>query len=586
MMHTAHLERSESTKWLSRLTVADGLFLLIVAAAAIMRLVNLGQIPLSPAEAESALAVWQLWQPQPLTAAIGSPTYFTLTALLTQLLGFSDAVMRLVPALFGLGIVWLPWLLRARLGTTGALVASLLLSVSPLLAVTARSAGGDSMALFALLLLVIAMLRYQETANRRWLYPFFAALGLGLASAPLFYSGLATLVIAWLIHSAIGLRLFADGFTRPERDDVRRAALFGGVLLVAISTIFLWDPAGLGAAARLFADWLARFSFQGDLATLLDPFLAAGRYELILLMLGIPALIWAIWRNQPLATFSLYWLVAILALMLLQRGHLANVVLLILPGYLVIGVYANALLVERRDVMSWALAGGLLLLGFLMLVNFARYNRIATFSPQELTSVWIMVFAFAFAAVTIYFVATWNLTAGYQGVLLSLLALFVFYNWGTAWWLGHVAANDPRERWVSVATADDVRLLAGTLGDVSRQTLNANAGLDIFSAVDSPVLRWYLRDFARLQVGDALPAGAQNAVVITPFQSENVALGSDYLGSDFGLIRNGVRPPATGSQTPLLETFRWWLFHETAAEINVERVIVWLRADLAHQEAR
>ena len=583
MMLTERLERSGS--WLSRLTVADGLFLTIVAAAAVMRLVNLGRIPLPPAEAESALAVWQLWQPQPLTAAIGSPAYFTLTALLTQLLGFSDAVMRLVPALFGLGVVWLPWLLRARLGTIGALLTSLLLAVSPLLAITARSAGGDSIALFALLLLVVAILRYQGTAGRRWLYPLFAALGLGLASAPLFYSGLATLAVAWLIHSAIGLHLFAGGFTRPERDDVRRAALSGGALLVAISTIFLWYPAGLGAAARLFAGWLARFSFQGDLAALLDPFLAAGRYELILLALGIPALLWATWRNRPLATFSLYWVAAILALMLLQRGYLANAVLLTLPGYLAIGVYANALLAGRRHVMSWALAGGLILLGSLMLVNFARYNRIALFSPQELTSVWIVVFAFAFAAVTIYFVATWNVTAAYQGVLLSLLALFIFYNWGTAWWLAHIAANDPRERWVSVATADDVRLLASTLGDVSRQALNANAELDIFSAVDSPVLRWYLRDFNRLQVSDTLPAGAQNAVVITPLESENVALGSDYLGSDFGLINSGVRP-ATASQTPLLDTFRWWLFHETAAEINVERVIVWLRADLAQQETR
>lgn len=579
MTRTAHLERSE-LKWLSQLTVADGLFLLIVVAAAVMRLVNLDRIPLLLAESENALAVWQLWHPESTTAALGSPAYFTLTAPLTQILGFSDAVMRLVPALFGLGVVWLPWLLRAQLGTIGALVTSLLLAVSPLLAVTARTASGDSIALFALLLLVVAFLRFEETADQRWLYTLFAALGLGLASAPLFYSGLVTLAVAWLIHSAIGLPLFADRFTWPERDVVRRAALFGGVLFVAISTLFLWQPAGLGASARLLADWLAQFSLQGELSELLDPFVAIGRYEMILLVLGIPALIWATWRNQALAAFGLYWVTAILVLMLLQRGVVANVTLITLPGCLAIGLYANAMLARQRDATTWALAGGLLLLGMLMLVNVARYSRVAIHTPQELAPVWITVFAFAFAVVTVYFVATWNAMAAYQGVLLSLLGLFVFYNWGTAWWLGHYAANDPRERWVTVATDDDVRLLASNLRDISRQTVNADGELDVFSTVDTPALRWYLRDFRRLQVGQTLPAGVQNAIIITPSQTENLALGSDYLGSDYGLIRNGLRATATTGQIPLLDTLRWWLFHETTAEINEERIILWLRADL------
>ncbi|MCA9976953.1 MAG: glycosyltransferase family 39 protein, partial [Anaerolineales bacterium] len=197
--------RQSTPGWWQRLTVADGLLLLIGIAAAILRLTNLSSLPLSPTEAEAALGVWQLWQPGVTAVSIHSPAYFTLTALLTQILGDGEAIMRLVPALFGVGIVFLPWLLRKRLGQIGMLVTSLLLAVSPLGTAAARTASGDSMALFALLLLFAAWLRYEdstgavgtETGDTRWLYVAMSALALGLTSSHLFYGGLITLLLAW-----------------------------------------------------------------------------------------------------------------------------------------------------------------------------------------------------------------------------------------------------------------------------------------------------------------------------------------------------------------------------------------------------
>ncbi|HCB49372.1 MAG TPA: hypothetical protein DEP47_07590, partial [Chloroflexi bacterium] len=79
---------------------------------------------------------------------IGSPLYFTMTGLISQVMGYSDEVMRLVPALFGIALTVLPWFLRHRSDKLGALVASLLLAVSPTLTFTSRIAGGQSAALF------------------------------------------------------------------------------------------------------------------------------------------------------------------------------------------------------------------------------------------------------------------------------------------------------------------------------------------------------------------------------------------------------------------------------------------------------
>lgn len=567
--------------WWWRLTVADGLLALIGVAAAVLRLAALGQVPLSPQEAENALAAWQFWQPEGITVAVNSPAYFSLTSLITQVLGYSDAVVRLIPALFGLAIVLLPWFLRNRLGYVGALTLSLLLAVSPMQTIAARTAGGDAIALFALALMVVAFLRYQETRERPWYYVLFAGLGLGLASSPLFYSGLVSLAVAWLLQATVGPPLFGPGYylAWPGRATLRTAAVFSGGVLVVVSTLFLWYPAGLGAVARLPADWLAQFSLQGDLQRWLDPFLALGRYELVLILLGIVAALWATLRNQALATFNVYWIIGIFILILLQRGYMPNALLATLPGYLTLGIFVSATLAKRVNVMAWGLAGGLILIGVLIFVNVARFIRVVNFNPQQLTNVWLALFAFAFAAATVYFVATWDVRAAYQGTLLAILALFVFYNWGTGWWLGHYTANDPHERWVTAGTDDDVRLLVDVVREISRQTINSSFELDIFSTVDTPVLHWYLRDFSNFQVGETLPIAAQNSAIISPAQAE-LTLGSDYLGSDYGLIRTRLQPQGAGSPTPLYDSLRWWLFHEATAVIDEERVILWLRADL------
>lgn len=48
---------------LTNLTIEQGLYLLLVLIAAVVRLVGLDNIPLSPAEAGEALSVYQFWQP-------------------------------------------------------------------------------------------------------------------------------------------------------------------------------------------------------------------------------------------------------------------------------------------------------------------------------------------------------------------------------------------------------------------------------------------------------------------------------------------------------------------------------------------
>lgn len=574
---------SESASWWERLTIADGLFVLVLVLGTVIRFVNLGQIPLAEREAELALAVWQFWQPGQDALAISSPAYFTFTSLLTQIFGFGDGVMRLVPAVFGLGMVCLPWLIRHRIGNIGALVACSFLAISPLNVAISRTVGGDAIALFAMLLLFVAMMRYQEQGNSRWLSVAFAALGLGLASAPLFYSGLVTLAVAWFAASRMGVELGA--FT-PESSGWRTAVLVGIAVFAACSSFFLWYPVGFGAAVQMLGTWLGQFG-GGNGRTLADPFLALGRYEPGLVILGTAAILWAIWRGRGQwghywNLVFVYWLLAGLLLMLVQVGVMSNALVITLPGYLLIGLMAEAALRERAVTpLSWGVAALIFLLFMLIMVNVGRFLRVIVFNPQEVQYLFVIVLGFVLVAALLFLALAMDVTAVMQGILLACLAFFAFVAWGTGWWLAHSAANDPRERWVMDGTDSDVRLLLESLHTFSRQFSNSNNELEIATNVDTAVMRWYLRAFGNAEIGQTLPVTGDHPVLITPAATE-LQLGNAYTGADYGLSLH--KSPPTAATTPLnsaVETLRWWFFHDSTQPVENERVILWVRADLA-----
>jgi hypothetical protein len=217
--------------------------------------------------------------------------------------------------------------------------------------------------------------------------------------------------------------------------------------------------------------------------------------------------------------------------------------------------------------------------GAIVLVNTARFLRVSLVE-QQVANLWISLMGIASAALFIYYLWTEQQKSIKQGLWLGILTLSLLYQWGAAWNLTHVAANDPREGWVTEATAADVLWLADTVKDISRRANNSDYDIPLFSAVDTPALRWYLRDFRQAEFGQVLPLGAQYALIITPATNSEPALGDDYLGGDFGLMR-GKTEEEFLSATPLLDALRWALFHESPRGTREERVILWVRADVA-----
>ena len=614
---------------LAGLTVADGLMALIVGAAAVLRLGDLGGPLLSPSEATAALANWQFWSAAPLTMPVASPAYFAFTHLVMALGGSSDAAARLVPAIFGLLTVALPWLWRggARRGRARPvvwLVTGLFMAVSPLLVAVSRTAGGDAIALFALLLLAVAGLHRRQatdTAARRWAIVAGAALGLGLTSSPLFYSGLVALLIAALaarrkrnVAQAVALapgaeernqdRLhhnadvaqaieLASGAEERNQDGLRYSAIAAAVTFLLVSTSLLLYPAGVGAALRLLPAWLGQFGLPaaetGQAEALVSPLLALLRYEPAIIVLGLPAalLVWRAERRHGL--FLALWLGLAALVALLQASVLSNIAAITLPAYLLIGGGAAALWPDipwrdaaRRDGrrISWGTAMAVIGLGALVLAAVARFTRLGLFNGEDARLIALALLAFVLAALAVLVARASDSPAARRGAFAGMPALLLFWQWGVAWQLSRAGANDPRERWVVTGVDDDARVLVDLLTGASLQMANSDRDLIVFSQVDSPVLRWYLRAFPGFAAGPALPINTAADVVITPAEIEP-ALPNDYFGADFGLLQREI--PGTGPAT-LTDRLRWWLFRESSAPLEVERVVVWIRSDLLQGE--
>jgi predicted membrane-bound mannosyltransferase len=112
------------------------------------------------------------------------PLLFHLNALVYFLFGASDATSRYAPALAGVVVVWLPYLLRGPrfLGRWGALATSALLLISPTILYQSRYIRHDIYTVAGALLMFICIVRYVHQPERKWLVTFLVTTALMLAN--------------------------------------------------------------------------------------------------------------------------------------------------------------------------------------------------------------------------------------------------------------------------------------------------------------------------------------------------------------------------------------------------------------------
>ncbi|MDP9370316.1 MAG: TIGR03663 family protein [Chloroflexota bacterium] len=169
-----------------RISVETTLYGVFILLAVVTRFWDLGSRTLHHDESLHAYYSWLLATGQGYVhnPLMHGPFLFHANALVYLLFGDSDASSRFMPALFGVVLVGLPFLLRGplHLGRWGALAASALFLISPSFLYYSRYIRHDIYTIVGTFLLFICIVRYIERPERRWLVTGGAAIGLLLTN--------------------------------------------------------------------------------------------------------------------------------------------------------------------------------------------------------------------------------------------------------------------------------------------------------------------------------------------------------------------------------------------------------------------
>jgi uncharacterized protein (TIGR03663 family) len=148
------------------------LYVLLAIIGVITRFWDLGLRAISHDESLHALYSWKLYAGQGYqhSPMMHGPFLFHANALIYALFGDNDFTARIVPALFGVAMIVLPYFLRKWLGRTGALVVALLFTISPSFLYYSRYIRNDIYITVWVMIMTIALFKYIDERKDKWLY--------------------------------------------------------------------------------------------------------------------------------------------------------------------------------------------------------------------------------------------------------------------------------------------------------------------------------------------------------------------------------------------------------------------------------
>ena len=162
---------------LPAITNEIAIFAGIILLAIITRFYDLGTRVMSHDESLHTYFSWLLYRGQGYqhTPMMHGAFQFHMIALSYFLFGVSDFTARIPVVLFSIATVWMVWYWGRYLGKWGAIVAGILLVLSPYMLYYGRYVRNESYTGLAGLLLLYSILRYLETGEKRYLYFVTAA---------------------------------------------------------------------------------------------------------------------------------------------------------------------------------------------------------------------------------------------------------------------------------------------------------------------------------------------------------------------------------------------------------------------------
>jgi len=566
-----------------------------------LRLIGLGSLPLSDAEAGWALQAMRVADgAKPLLGS--NLAYITPTSLLFFLFGTSNFLARFVPALAGTALVFAPVLFRKRIRLVPGLLLSIFIALDPGLVALSRMAGS---AILAATFVIFAWGCWLDERPRA-----AGILGaLALMSGPSVWMGLLGLALTRGIiyglertNEKTAKTESADEATAPPKDEaiaspersgreaLKPALAYGAGTLLLGSTMFFLSPNGLSAWLGALPEFVRGWGIaSGVPGTRL--LLALLAYQPLALLFGLISVVRGFWYGRRRSMQLSFWFAIALALALLYPSReVGDLVWALVPLWTLTAMYLSDYVTvfpeERREV-----GGVVLLVAFMLLFGWLNYTSIALdplgMANQTPTAIMIggrqidflpsryilMISIFLLLTVSLLLVGLgWSIrTAVYGGIWGFALTLMV-YSLGVAWGATGLRTPAGWELWSVGSVPEQAGYLQATVTDISEWSTGSGAMQEVkVVGVASPALEWLLREqnaefVTTLDVNDTPP-------ILISHETSSPDLPAEYRGQDFYWRSQ----PAWS----VLHPFDWitWSVFRTLPQ-DRETLVVWVRSDI------
>jgi len=474
-----------------RARLAVGLLLVLLAAgAAAFRLPRLGERPMHADEAVQAARSRHLWlhgryvyDPD----EYHGPTLQYATLLNLWISGAEDfahttkTTYRIVPVVFGIGVIALLWLLADALGRAAVVGAGALLAISPAMVFYSRYYIHETLLVFFTLAAMGTVWRYIRSGRLRWCLLAGVCVGLMQAtketSVIAYFAAVIGLVCTILWSLLLHERASAERIPRPWW---HFAAGLGVAVFVAalLLSSFFTNMQGPLDGVRTYLPWFQRAA--GD-----SPHLHPWHYYLRIL---------AWWQPDDGPWWSEGIILALAAV-----------------GFV-------AALMPKRTFLPGASAPLVRWLGFYTLVLTATYSTVPYKTPWCLLQflLGMILLAGVGAVVLVRLVPTWPLKAV---ATLALLAAAGQLGW-QSYRASYLLAADENNPYVYVHTRAKFEQLADLVQALD-DAWSDRGDFSVIAVWHDPYywpLPWYLRRWGPIRRWDHLPDGPAPAVVVASAQ--------------------------------------------------------------------
>lgn len=562
------IDQPLTSSLVSRITLEHVLWAVLLAAALVLRLWNLGQFPLNNTEAVPSLSAMNIAVGVEVTAA--NPLLAAMQSLVFSIFGTSDFSARFPTAVAGALLCLIPMLLRNQLGRLQALVAGCLLLISPTAWFVSRQADNTLIAWLLAALVLSFVLRKT---------PALPAIAFGM----LLSNGQDAIYPAIVLSISIIVIIYTGAAERPTAQQMIRNAVISAVAIVISASGLLLRPVGIGEALNGAAAWYSAISAPGALGVW-RILIGLAIYDWLLIFTAVigAAVLITSKRLCTIHAVSGIWIGLGLTFVAINRSRGADDLIPLVIGCAILAAAVSDAYVRSIRQINNPLVTAEAVVFVIAIVMFVYSYHAFTMYAAQRQMYWlvgVLLGLFVVAALGIVATLTLHPASAIRNIGAALGVCLLFYSISSGYRLTMQPTTQPAEAYIAESLADGLPDLIEAMKQESTRLIGDPHSIAIsVSSTAPPSLRWALRDMVKATY-DNKPESKQ--ALLTPMLYQPTSA-DPYIGSLFAVSSRaelgGLRcsPAVTATDQLDCAPLARWLAFRKSSEIIHTSWILWI----------